>query len=228
MSLSKQSDVYPNEEIPIEHPKASDLRNFKSYMLKLERKYHDIGAVLLHMPPSHQPTIKNISPNTVLPKIDPLSCKPVTVNGETIYEIDYHKDRTFTSKFRTYKQKSESKNVPLDNNFVKFEDKAWDWVASRQETEYSIANNFKLYNKECPQPNMGHLTRAESIIYDNDDLGRIAGVTTPYVYLGSYLTYFGFHVEDALLVSLNYLHSGHPKFWYKIPPQYRNAVEELA
>lgn len=39
------------------------------------------------------------------------------------------------------------------------------------------------------------------------------GLHTSYLYLGTKHSFFPIHVEDANLLSINYLHFGHPKVW---------------
>lgn len=44
----------------------------------------------------------------------------------------------------------------------------------------------------------------------------VLGVTSPYIYVGTWKSMFGWHKEDMDLYSINYLHSGRPKFWYGV------------
>ncbi len=53
------------------------------------------------------------------------------------------------------------------------------------------------------------------------------GVNTPYIYVGSWKTMFGWHKEDMDLNSINYLHLGKPKVWYGIDIQDNEKFEHF-
>jgi len=50
----------------------------------------------------------------------------------------------------------------------------------------------------------------------DDRVGGIPGVTTPYLYFGMWASVFCAHTEDMHLLSINYLHAGAPKVWYAV------------
>jgi len=56
---------------------------------------------------------------------------------------------------------------------------------------------------------------------------KIAGYTTPMLYVGSAGTTFALHSEDQNLFSCNYLLAGCPKVWYGVPPSYYSQVISL-
>lgn len=74
--------------------------------------------------------------------------------------------------------------------------------------------------------NLNKFTHAESIIHQGKD--RLVGIHKPFLYVGSHITYFGFHLEDADLSSINYLHAGKPKVWYFVPTSEHAKLEHLA
>ncbi|CAI5702739.1 unnamed protein product [Peronospora effusa] len=46
----------------------------------------------------------------------------------------------------------------------------------------------------------------------------LPGITQAMLYFGMWRAMFAFHTEDMDLYSINYVHTGKPKFWYGVPP----------
>jgi jumonji domain-containing protein 2 len=55
----------------------------------------------------------------------------------------------------------------------------------------------------------------------------IQGVTSPYMYIGAWKTFFAWHKEDMDLYSINYNHLGKQKFWYSVPLNESKKFEEF-
>lgn len=53
----------------------------------------------------------------------------------------------------------------------------------------------------------------------------ISGMTIPWIYVGSLLSTFCWHVEDHYTLSANYCHFGNVKKWYGIPSSYADEFE---
>jgi jumonji domain-containing protein 2 len=92
---------------------------------------------------------------------------------------------------------------------------------------YAADVEGSLFDRECEHWNVGNLgtllTRTLATIG-----ARIPGVTSPYLYWGSWRALFAWHTEDYDLYSVNYLHYGAPKTWYCIAPTDRGRFERAA
>ncbi|KAI5965687.1 uncharacterized protein KGF55_001049 [Candida pseudojiufengensis] len=55
----------------------------------------------------------------------------------------------------------------------------------------------------------------------------ISGMTVPWIYIGSLLSTFCWHVEDHYTLSANYCHFGATKKWYGIPSAFSDSFEKL-
>ncbi|KAH7484498.1 hypothetical protein PRIC1_003807 [Phytophthora ramorum] len=56
----------------------------------------------------------------------------------------------------------------------------------------------------------------------------LPGVTQSMLYFGMWRAMFAFHTEDMDLYSINYVHTGKPKFWYGVPPDAAPQLERAA
>lgn len=87
---------------------------------------------------------------------------------------------------------------------------------------YGAGIDATLFNDENQAWNLSKLkTTLNDIDYTID------GVTSPFLYIGSWGTAFAMHTEDMNLYSVSYLHYGAPKIWYVVPPKYNASVKKL-
>ncbi|KAF4042576.1 JmjC domain containing hydroxylase [Phytophthora infestans] len=75
---------------------------------------------------------------------------------------------------------------------------------------------------------------ADALSWNLNDLNTILrkidlpGVTQSMLYFGMWRAMFAFHTEDMDLYSINYVHTGKPKFWYGVPPDAASQLERAA
>jgi [histone H3]-trimethyl-L-lysine9/36 demethylase len=100
----------------------------------------------------------------------------------------------------------------------------------------NIPMNPPLYGADVPGSlfdervrgwNLKRLTSILSQTLEDND-AAIPGVTQPYLYAGSWRSFFAWHTEDLDLHSVNYIHTGACKTWYVIPPAARERFELMA
>lgn len=90
---------------------------------------------------------------------------------------------------------------------------------------YGADTPISFFDQELPfgwnLRNLGDLLRERQV-------PQVPGVTTPMTYFGMWRSFFGWHKEDADLLSINYLHFGAPKTWYCLSPKDQQKFERLA
>ncbi|KAK2078486.1 hypothetical protein QBZ16_003326 [Prototheca wickerhamii] len=77
--------------------------------------------------------------------------------------------------------------------------------------------------------NVNNMPRAASSVLalaSSPDGEPITGVMVPWLYVGSALSAFSWHVEDHALYSVNFHHMGAEKVWYCVPPTATRALED--
>jgi len=77
---------------------------------------------------------------------------------------------------------------------------------------------FGVYGHFCFSLQVWNVNRLGTILdcLHDDDHITIEGVNTPFLYFGMWKSSFAWHVEDMDLYSVNYLHEGAPKTWYRL------------
>ncbi|PNH12084.1 putative lysine-specific demethylase JMJ14 [Tetrabaena socialis] len=78
----------------------------------------------------------------------------------------------------------------------------------------------------CHPWNINNLPRATGSVLryiETDEL--ITGVMVPWLYVGSAMSAFCWHVEDHALYSINYMHAGAQKVWYGVPAHASDQFE---
>lgn len=119
------------------------------------------------------------------------------------------------------------KHEQLNKTIDEYEEVAWQNLQNgTSESLYAIDNPISQFNNSCEFINLNQFSRAQSLIHQGDI--QMEGIHTPYLYIGSHITYFGFHLEDSDLCSINYLHGGGAKLWYFVPTSENAKLEKLA
>ncbi|KAF6261711.1 JmjC domain, hydroxylase-domain-containing protein [Scenedesmus sp. NREL 46B-D3] len=89
---------------------------------------------------------------------------------------------------------------------------------------YGADTPMSLFDEKLPY---GWNLRDLGCLLKQPHIPQVPGVTTPMTYFGMWKSFFAWHVEDADLFSINYLHMGAPKVWYCVSPKDRGKFERM-
>jgi JmjC domain, hydroxylase len=111
--------------------------------------------------------------------------------------------------------------TPTEESLAKLDTVFWKNIIFRRPMYGADLQGTLFEDDVCEAWNLNHL---DTIL---DLFPAMTGVNDPYLYIGMFGSLFCFHVEDADLYGINYLHLGAPKTWYTIPVSHRARFEAL-
>lgn len=219
-----QSSVPSDFTIETYHATLHDIKNFKQFIERIEIDRYKDGAIKIIPPPQFQPRSRAIPYNTKFSNVVDQKAGKIIINNGCAYELSY--DTNISMLLKEFIAQTVLNEISTTNT-AELEDLAWSILEKGTGISlYSMNNDMSLFDDSCQWLNLNKFTNAESLIH-NPDVVNMRGINTPYVYVGSWPTYFGFHIEDANLNSINYLHRGAPKIWYIVSPEDGQKLEQL-
>ncbi|KRX04850.1 hypothetical protein PPERSA_06484 [Pseudocohnilembus persalinus] len=209
------------EECPILKPSMKEFSNFEEYVTKLENKYSkDYGMVKVVAPRCWRPRNKDYEKsieNCNIP--NPIEQNCFGKGG--IYEVLHIIKKSMQMK--DYIKKSQHfDKITKDKKPEDLEQLFWKNI-SFSPPLYGADFQYTLFDKEV----CWNTSDLQDLLKKGTN-GVIAGVNTPYLYVGQWKSLFAWHTEDMNLGALNYLHHGDPKFWYSVAQPDGHKLEKMA
>lgn len=205
---------------PVLRPTVREFGDFERYILQVRQTYPDSGMVKIVPPLNWQPRKDGYR------RMDLMVNHPVRqdIYGTAgVYELILVTQRPLTlGRYREYAEGLEGPKEEMSDDQV--ENLFWKTMRFGAPI-YGADSDVKTLFDAGASWNLAELPSALK-----RGLGRtvLAGVVTPYLYVGAWKTLFAWHTEDLDLPAINYLHFGKPKFWYAIHPADADRFERLA
>uniref|UniRef100_A0A6G1S6U7 [histone H3]-trimethyl-L-lysine(9) demethylase n=1 Tax=Aceria tosichella TaxID=561515 RepID=A0A6G1S6U7_9ACAR len=209
------------------YPTLEEMKDFNEYIKKIHEDGGHRAGLAKIVPPREYVPRKAGYEDESLYQMEIISPIRQEVTGEGgLYQQMNIVDRKKMS-VRNFKRLSEEKHpTPVYEDAANLDRIFWKNVFTNPSI-YGADVAGTLFDDDVNEFN---LTRLRTILDDiQDDYGvTIQGVNTTYLYFGMWKSSFCWHTEDMDLYSINYLHTGAPKSWYCIAPEYGKRFERLA
>lgn len=209
------------------HPTYEQMKDFSAFMRYVHQDGgHRAGLAKIIPPPGYKPRKAGYEDEALYEmKITSPIRQEVSGEGGLYQQLNVIDKKKMT--VRNFKRLSEEKHAtPEYQEHRDLERQYW----------RNIYTNPSIYGADVPgslyddDEEHFNLTKLNTIL-DNiqkDYKITIQGVNTTYLYFGMWKSSFCWHTEDMDLYSINYLHTGAPKSWYCIAPEYGKRFERLA
>ncbi|KAF0982562.1 hypothetical protein FDP41_011492 [Naegleria fowleri] len=229
MSLhSSSNNISGYDSVPVFTPTLEEMADFQGYIDRVVDPACSYGGICKIIPP------KEWKPhNFTMDQIDFEIATPVKqfvdgVKGVFQLYLEESKPTTFKKWPKAVTEKAPtlpSNLTTLEEQVEWMERKVWKNVAFQAPLYGSDLYGTLFVDPKTPW-NLNTLDSVLSRILKKQGI-TLPGINSPYLYVGSYKSFFAWHCEDLDLYSINYMHFGSPKVWYTIPFPYKNKFEEL-
>jgi jumonji domain-containing protein 2 len=192
---------------PTFYPTMEEFKDFAGYLTKCEKTVGNIGIFKVVAPKKWVPRKSGYD------NMDLVVRKPIEQNvhgTKGIYELVYFiKESKPVERFK--KMVIDLDKLTDGKSDLEIESLFWKTL-KHSAPIYGADVLGTIFDKNVPW----NLSEIESLLTSGLKSEKISGVNMPYIYVGSWKTMFGWHTEDMDLYSINYMHSGKPKYWYSI------------
>lgn len=212
--------------IQVFRPTWDEFKDFNKYIQYMESKgAHKAGLAKVIPPPEWVPRKSGYSLDQLDVTIPAPICQVVTGKQGLFQQINIQKKAMTVKQFAVLAN-SAKYCTPRHTSNEDLERKYWKNVTYVAPI-YGADVNGSITDPDVKEWNINSLGTILDFV--NSDYGiEIDGVNTAYLYFGMWKTTFAWHTEDMDLYSINYLHFGHPKTWYAIPPEHGKRFERIA
>ncbi|MFI5206171.1 MAG: lysine-specific demethylase, partial [Candidatus Paceibacterales bacterium] len=220
--------VNRNNNQNIFHPTLHDMSDFVTYVEKLRTICEPLGFGLCKIVPPKEYTARpqgyDNLPNIRLPYIHAQSVArkklPNKASQHRFYRANI--DHLDGSTLKEYNNEVNEKDNKSTANGDDEEKLFWSKLHLRK-TKYASDLDVKtLFSEDVKLWNLNSLDTILTKIKT-----PLLGVNTTFLYIASRFSFFGLHVEDVNLPSINYLHLGKSKVWYSVPTSASKQVEDM-
>lgn len=213
-------------KIQVFRPTYEEFKNFSKYIEYIESQgAHKAGLAKIIPPPEWKPRASGYDIHKMDFKIPAPICQVVTGKQGLYQQINIQKKSMSVPEYQKLADSAKYCTPPHDD-LEELERKYWKNITYNPPI-YGADVSGTLTDDTVDEWNINRL--GSILDYVDEDYGiSIEGVNTAYLYFGMWKTTFAWHTEDMDLYSINYLHFGHPKTWYCIPPEHGRRLERLA
>ncbi|KAJ8356835.1 hypothetical protein SKAU_G00196290 [Synaphobranchus kaupii] len=214
----------PGCEVMTFRPTMEEFRDFGKYIAYIEAQGAHLTGLAKVIPPKEWKPRQSYE--SIEEMVIPVPIMQVVTGQSGLYtQYNIQKKPMTVGEYRKLAN-SEKYCTPRHQGLLDLERKYWKNLTFMSPI-YGADINGSLYDLDVTEWNIGHLNTVLDMVEQESGI-VIEGVNTPYLYFGMWKTTFAWHTEDMDLYSINYLHFGHSKSWYAIPPKHGKRLERLA